>query len=180
MVAVEDAIINTGLVLLGFLIAVGWDRIQGRRADSENRNRIFDLINVEATNNVTTSNQILSAHAAGQLQGVVTIPSLHDSGWDTAASNWSLLKLSTDETIELNNTYRTISAVNRAIWARDTYSITAVAMSNYAQSLAALNTMLTNAVQQFLSAHGRLQPLLANRLEKRGVLKKLRIRRKRK
>jgi hypothetical protein len=174
LVAVEDAIINAGLVLVGFSMAVGWDRIQKKRADNENRGRIFDLINVETENNATMCQQILTANAGTGLMGITTIPPLHDIGWDTAISNWSLLRLNSNETLALNNAYRSAGAVNEAIRVRDTYSISMVAMSNYAQSLASLNTLLVSKAQLFLANHGELQPFLTARLEKVGLLAKLR------
>jgi len=170
LVAIEDAVVNAGLVFFGFLIAVGWDRIQRKRADNEGRDRILNLIKIETANNAVTCQQVATAN----LQGVTTIPHLRDVGWDTAVSNWPLLKLSPDETVALSNTYRSVSSVNEAIRIRDTYAITMVAMSNYAQVLAALNTMLTNTIQLFVRCALEMQPFIDARLKKVGRLEKLR------
>ena len=170
--AIEDAVINAGLVFFGFLMAVGWDRIQKTRADKEGRDRVFSLIKMENTNNALTCQAIISSN----LQGITTIPRLNDIGWNTALSNWPLLKLSPTETIALTNTYRSISAVSEALRARDTYAVTMIPMSNYAQTLTALNDMLRKTVEVFVSSYGDLLPLLDARLKKAGRLEKLRVR----
>lgn len=169
MVVFEDAVLGAGLVLLGFFFNALWERSKAKRLEVAERQRTVLAIWMEFEDNATTCRQLIGAIDRGGLKGFATLPPLKAQAWSLASSNWPLLRFDRETGRLLSNLVALTEGINATIRAREFYGATMLAMSNYEQTVEAINKSLRGKFELSVKDYEKLRAALEAYQAKEGL-----------
>ena|SRR2546427_5848851 len=163
MVELADAFANAGFVLLGFALAIGWDRFKESRHTKQEKTRLAAAIYEEVVENAGKADAMRRAlrtvlSQPENLYAEPTLSPLSGDSWRLALFNWPLLNLSKDMRSVASGVYALGEHINQIIRIREGFII-----GQNPGVVRRYDTMLLSFLDQYVDDSGKVGPLLGPR-----------------